>query len=199
MATRSFLIFGMLLVLGAPAWGFETQDLKGSEALQRMRAVWAPIDGLAGEAPDIVDNWKAVAVNGPEEPPEGMAAAVKNTSGDILYMVKRKDNEIVATFVSSERVLFFPPFDFYVDKKHLFDAREKGMLPVMAGGPSQYSGFSFYLNKDFENPGANEALQAFAKGSQAVVEFLTVDDEVAQAAFSLKGSQAAIMEMLTAE
>ena len=199
MILRIGFVLGVFLIMEAAALGFETQDLKGSESLQKMQSVWGPVEWLRDGGAGVVDNWKAIDMNHYEGRQAEKAAAVKNSSGEFLYMVKRNDNEIVMTFVSFQKVLFFPPFDFYVDKKHIFDARQKDMLPIMAGQPSEYSGFSIYLNKDYENPGANEALQAFVNGSQAVVEFFSVENEIAQAVFSLKGSKMAIMEMLMAE
>ncbi len=199
MLVKSGIVAALLFFWVAAAVGFETNDLKGPEALKKMEGVWDPVSRLREGGPELTDSWRVLGLGDARSQRPTKIAAVKNFSGDILYLARKGKNEIVMTFVSSDEILFIPPFQVYVDAERIFDARDKGMLPIMAGKAGEYSGFSVFLNKDYEDPGRNPVLKSFSEGKQAVFEFVATDNASRQAAFSLKGSNTAIAEILAME
>ncbi len=198
MIIKFGIVLTLLLGLSAAAVGFETSDLKGPATLQKMEGLWAPVSRLREGGLELADAWRVIGIDDAQSQRSLKIAAVKNLSGDILYLTRKGKSEIVMTFVSSEEILFIPPFQVYVDSERIFEAREKGMLPILAGKAGEYSGFSVFLNKDYEDPGRNPAMKSFAEGKQAVFEFVATDNTARQSAFSLKGSNTAIAEILGA-
>ena len=195
------LLAGALVVLVTCNFSaaIETQDLKEPETLGKMSFLWKSLIELQAADSGTIDRWSVMKLGSPEYFWMDKIPLVKNSSGDLLYMIKRKNNEIYLNFVSKKDILYFPPVSFRVDKKHRFDIQEKNVLPIVLDISAEYGGFSILLCKSYENPLEKKDLRSLIHGAEVEIGFFSVENEWIRTRFSLNGSKDAILQLLAGE